>query len=171
MNLFFLLLFLSLPGREPSDIGISYRMLSWSDFRGPIPENEPMIGARTTTEIDLTTDEDNGRFKYHVKAYFLPYYSFVRVRSEENLRHEQTHFRIACMEARECQEALRPFQGGNAATDESAKRVYENYVRWSADLNATFDQETNHGLIPEIEKIWEEKIAQQLKFILNGRSK
>lgn len=163
MKLLFLVLFLSLSGNYPSDNGIPYRLLSWSDFRGAVPDNEPSVGARTTTQMAMEITETDGHFTYVVKAYFLPDSSFVRVRSLSNLRHEQTHFKIAYIAAKECMLALVPLQRGDSLNASMAETLYEHYVDEASRLNNRFDQETNHSLNPEAEKAWENRISLKLR--------
>lgn len=162
MKLLFFLLLLSLSGNPASEIGITYRALSWSDFRSPVPENEPSVAARTTTELAMETTEIDGRFSFDVKAYFLPDSSFVRLRTDANLRHEQTHFKIAYIEARKCMLALAPLQHGDSVDNRMAFTLYQNYVDKADMRNAQFDQQTNHSLNVEAEKIWENRISREL---------
>lgn len=167
MKLLFLLLFLSLSGNEPSEKEIPYRTLSWLDFRAPVPENEPTVAARTATQMEMETAETNGRSTFVVRVYFLPDSSFVRVRSDANLRHEQTHFQIACIEARRCMLGLVPLQKGDSLAKEKAFVLYEAHWAESGRRNEQFDQETNHSLNKEAEKIWEARISREWRIFEN----
>ncbi len=170
MKLLFLLLLLSLPGKEPSDNGISYRTLSWSDFRGAVPENETSVAARSVTQLELETTELEGKFTFVVRATFLPDSSFVRVRTEQVLRHEQTHFQIAYIMALKCMHALEPFQGGNATKRVMAVKIYHEFYRRDDKLNDQFDLETDHALNEEIEEDWERRMTDLLNLLAYGRS-
>src|SRR5271169_3873146 len=99
MKLVFLITLLSLFGKEPSDSGISYRTLSWNDFRRPAPADSLDIAAVTTTELIFDYETDNEKWTFQVTAVFLPELSFVRVKNSYVLRHEQTHFSIAYLMA------------------------------------------------------------------------
>src|SRR6267154_1504040 len=89
---------LSLFGRNTSEIRIPYRQLTWADYRGTVPENEPDVAARTYTQMEFEQEEQGGEYHFRVLAYVLADSSFVRVKSEATLRHEQTHFKITCIE-------------------------------------------------------------------------
>lgn len=162
MKLSFLLLFLSLTENYPSDIGISYRPLTWADFRAPVPYNEPLIGARTCVEMDMDTFEANGLYKFKVVAYFLPDSSFVRSRDGETLRHEQTHFKIAYIASLRCNKALSPLQDGDVSAKREADRLYNRYCDERDAVNAQFDAETNHSLNKEVEMRWERRVSAEL---------
>jgi|SRR3954466_11379258 len=170
MKLLFLLLLLSLSGNNPSENGIPYRNLTWSDFRGAVPENEPSVIALTATQMAMETLESDGRFKYAVTLRFLPDSSYVRVKSKEVLRHEQTHFQIAYIAFLECVRDLRPFQGAAVGPDK-AERIYDAYVAQADNRNTLFDRDTDHSRNAAVEKVWEDRISQQLKNFNFGKGK
>lgn len=160
MKLFIFIAFFSLFGTKPSESGITYRALAWSDFRGAIPDAEPSVAARTTTQLAMEVSEQEGKCYYAVKAYFLPDSSFVRVRSDQNLSHEQTHFKIAYIASIRCMRELIPLQGKDSR--DKAMAIYEHYLNVSDVFNDRFDRETNHCLNREAEKIWELRISHEL---------
>lgn len=163
MKVLFLLLFLSLRGNDPSDSGITYRILAWSDFRGSVPDTDLSVAARTTTELAMETTEINDRSSFVVTAHFLPYASYVRVKTSYNLRHEQTHFQIACIEAIKCMVALEPLQKGDSGDKDKAFTLYNASVAESARRNVQFDAETRHGLDVAAEKVWEDRISCEMR--------
>jgi Bacterial protein of unknown function (DUF922) len=177
MKLLFSLLFLSLFGKEPSDFRISYRTLHYSDFRAPVPKNEPMIAGRSVCEMVLDYMEDGGSYRYHVTAYFKPDSSFIRKNEKEVLDHEQTHFQIAYIASLRCQQALAPLEGGDSTTMERADEIFRRYSEERDRLNKQFDQETNHGLNSKEEGDWEFHINQNLNKLkkaltpTNGRNR
>ena len=172
MNALFLMLFLFLTGNSPSDNGIPYRLLVWSDYKAPAPENEPMVAARTMTQLAMERASTDGVYTYTVKAYFLPYSSFVRVRTNDVLRHEQTHFKIAQIMALRCMLDLKPLQRGDSVASNLAEQIYNHYTDQSSALNDQFDIETNHSLNKEAEKTWELRIAEEMtKLEIATRSK
>lgn len=167
MKLSFLVLLLSLIGNYPSEKEIPYRLLSWSDFRAAVPKNEPTVAARTATQLEMETTETDGRFGFVVRACFLPDSSFVRVRSDRNLRHEQTHFKIACIEAKKCMLALAPLQRGDSVDKRMAITLYDAYVSAADKRNALFDQQTNHSLDITEEMVWEQRISFEMRIFGN----
>jgi hypothetical protein len=166
MKLLFLLLFLSLSGKDPSDNGISYRSLTWADFRGKCPADEPGTAAKTSTEIELTTTQNGIAYTWAVTCHFLPYSSFVRVRTPEVLRHEQTHFKIAYIASLKFECRVWCLQGGDSVANIIAQGNYAKYLSWRDEQDSRFDAETNHSLKVTEEKAWEAKIDQELTEVL-----
>ena len=177
MNTLFLMLFLSLAGNNPADDGIPYRLLVWSDYKAPAPDNEPTVAARTITQLAMERANTDGVYTYTVKAYFLPYSSFVRVRTNDVLRHEQTHFKIAQIMALRCMRDLKPLQRGDSVASNLAEEIYNRYTDQSSARNDLFDIETNHSLNKEAEQTWELRITEELTKLeiaakeANGRSR
>lgn len=171
MKTLLLISFLSLFGNNPSNDGIPYRTLSWADFRGAVPE-KTTFAALTATQITYEFQNDQrGRYTFSVEATFDPTTSYVRIKSEAALRHEQTHFRIAFLMALECMQELKPLQQGGEGAEKKAEDIYARYVDSYSALNEQFDQETNHSQNVVAEKAWETKIADQLKTVLHGRNR
>lgn len=166
-----LIAFLSIFGKEPSDDGITYRNLSWSDFRGAVPEGQTTFAAMTATQLIYDYENDGDQYTFRVTAYFEPGSSFVRVKSDAALRHEQTHFKIAFLMAQECMRELKPLQGGNEGAKKKADDIYDRFVVSYNALNEQFDRETNHSVNVEVEKVWETNIAQKLNAITHGRNR
>lgn len=153
---------LSLFGKPSSEIRIPYRQLTWADYRGAIPENEPTIAARTYTQLDMGTTQSGDVYHFQVVAYVLADSSFVRLRDDKTLRHEQTHFKIAYIEARRCMLALQPLQGGDSVSEKAAGILYDHFFDVTVDLEDQFDRETNHSLDELAEKSWEDRISREL---------
>ena len=156
------LILLSLSPNDSSDNGILYRQLTWSDYKSRPPLAEPLVAARTMTQPKMETVEQDGIYCYSVKAYFLPYSSFARVKTDDVLRHEQTHFKIAHLLALECMGDLHVLQHGDSTSASHAENVYNSYVERNDALNDQFDQETDHSLNKKEEKAWEFRITEEL---------
>lgn len=162
MKFLFFCLLLSQFWKNVSNPEITYRQLSCDDFRGPLPQNEPSVAARSTCQLAISTETADGVYHFVVRAYFLPDCSFIRVRTARVLRHEQTHFKIAEIQALKLSRKLEPLQGGNASDSTQAIVNFENYFRTMDQMDELFDWETNHGLDKISETKWENKISQEL---------
>jgi hypothetical protein len=156
------MILLSLSPNDSSDNGILYRKLTWSDYKSRPPLTEPLVAARTMTQLKMETVERDGIYCYSVKAYFLPYSSFARVKTNDVLRHEQTHFKIAHLLALECMRDLHPLKHGDSTAAIQAQNVYNSYVERNDSVNDQFDLETDHSLNKEEEKAWEFRITEEL---------
>ncbi len=156
------ILFLSLFGKPTPESRISYRQLTWADYRATAPEDRPTVAAETCTQMELETEPIGGKYYYRVLAYVLPDSSFVRVREDRILRHEQTHFKIACIAAKRCNQALAALQGQDSNSEQGANDLYAQYFDEASRRQDQFDLETNNSNNPEAEKRWEEKISREL---------
>lgn len=162
MKLLFFLLLLSFFGNKPSENKIIYRPLSWSDYRGKVPENQLQVAARTCTQMELERTWDDDRYTFKVRCYFLPDSSFVRVKKDHILWHEQTHFLIAHIMALRCMQALESLQHGDSLALKEAEKIFHAFTRKDEDQNDLFDIDTNHGLDAEKERLYELSYQKEL---------
>ena len=137
-----------------------------ADFKGIPPKNEPCIAARTSTIISMTYGPTaNSRFEIKVWASLLSEESWIRVLSEDVLRHETTHWRIALLQAAHCSSALSKYQDKENPPTDKIDSIFDHYQKEIDRINANFDKETNHGLNKESEEKWEQSIYRQLNAV------
>jgi hypothetical protein len=135
------------------------RLLTWEDFR---PKAE--VGRRAAeTAVRFHLEAHSPP---RILAVFDPKLSWVRAdfaytlnplkirSSEQQLRHEQLHYTISCMLAREANLSL--MNGG----DPKAMLILLNAV--ATRMNVQYDAESNHGLNREKQQEWEEAIQESL---------
>ncbi len=135
------------------------RLLTWEDFR---PKAE---GGRRAAETAV---------RFHLEAHspprilavFDPKLSWVRAdfaytlnplkirSSAQLLRHEQLHYTISCMLAREANLSL--MNGG----DPKAMLILLNAV--ATRMNVQYDAESHHGLNRQKQQEWEDAIQESL---------
>jgi hypothetical protein len=132
------------------------RLLTWDDFtKRPVGGRR---GAETAVRMHLIPLHPP-----RIQAEFDRERSWVRPevaytpdkRSERLLRHEQVHFAISCLLAREANAALQT--GG----DPQDMLLLVNAV--ATRLNVQYDAETSHGLNADQQARWEEAIQVRLK--------
>lgn len=153
-----LILYALISGLIPKEV--PYRQLVWDDFRGPINSNHTAL---TTTVMEIETTDSAGRCYFKVSALFLPNESFTTTDREDILRHEQTHFDICEMLARECTQKLLPYQGCRSSQREKVNTIFERYSRNLTRLQSTYDRDTRHSMNEIVQKIWERNISNDLK--------
>jgi hypothetical protein len=147
--------------QDPFDVPscVPDRLLTWEDFR---PKAE--IGRRAAeTAVRFHLEAHSPP---RILALFDPKLSWVRAdfaytmnplkirASEQLLRHEQLHYTISCMLAREANLSL--LNGG----DPKAMLILLNAV--ATRMNVQYDAETNHGLNHQKQQEWEEAIQKSL---------
>lgn len=135
------------------------RLLTWEDFR---PKAEAgRRAAETAVRFHLEAHSPP-----RILAVFDPKLSWVRAdfaytlnplkirSSEQLLRHEQLHYTISCMLAREANLSL--MNGG----DPKAMLILLNAV--ATRMNVQYDAESNHGLNRQKQQEWEDAIQESL---------
>jgi hypothetical protein len=118
---------------------ISYRQLTWEDFKGK-PPVAAQGDACTCTNIAIGYDT--------AYAIFIPERSWTKTNDRELLRHEQFHFTItyywADFISRE-RKLKPPYSAHNI----------EQVLRHWHDMQEKYDTETNHGTDSAAQKRWE----------------
>jgi hypothetical protein len=138
---------------------IEYRKLDWSDFKGT-PEHHSWA-ATTTTTIELTEEEQDGKYSYTVKCYFVPGESWTTTSDSAKLVHENYHFQISYLYYLKTVNVLLPYQGTSKRKE--AMKAYQKLCRQWQSTERLFDIRTNHSLDVSQERIWERSIDKQLK--------
>lgn len=135
------------------------RLLTWQDFTPKTQRGRR--AAETAIRLSVHHSEPP-----RIVAIFEPKLSWVRSdfafgwnpflfrHSAQLLRHEQLHFSISCLLAREANASLQ--RGG----DPQAMLMLLNAV--ATRMNVQYDTETNHGLNRKKQEEWEEAIQARL---------
>ncbi len=116
---------------------ISYRELTWNDFRG-----RPSGPHAAMTHCGIyvhTTEVNDVVVKQWAEAYFDTQKSWTRTKSPVALLHEQGHFAISKIYAAQLK------TGMNA---DSLLAVYQN-------VQVEYDEQTEHGINNEMQKQWQ----------------
>jgi len=137
------------------------RKLTYSDFRG-IP---PLQKGDTVAEISpgiAVCPTDSG--KILIYSFMVPKRSWVVVKTEETLRHEQVHFDIAEVYARlmRCEVSFYLKQDGDIS-DYRLDSIYKLYNQEFFKMENIYDSETDNSNIIAKQLEWQDKIALQLK--------
>jgi len=143
------------------------RELHWADFRKTPPRYHKFV-AQSWTGFDVFSRCVDGRFFYDVTTFFNCDSSWVKkVKGVDKLlRHEQGHFDLAEISARELRKALQYLEEPCGDLDEMKKQVGRlmTYYRMKLNTDQTeYDNDTGHGSNGKKQKKWEEKIALRLK--------
>jgi hypothetical protein len=141
----------------------SYK-LTWADFMDDPPEETEFI-AFPEVVIDPQFFFNNGVLEIDVNCYFNRYcsWSIKEKHSNQALKHEQAHFDIAEVFARQFRKEIRlcNFKGKNVREkfDKKYEEVNEEYMK----TRSLYDIETNYGLNKDKQAEWSEKIGRDLK--------
>lgn len=145
------------------------RQISWNEFKDvatrPSGETEDaQIETQTAQPERVGVAREQGRFRlgdFEVRLKVVRDNSWVVVSQKNDtlLAHEQEHFDITGLVARDLVKALGALRVGT--TDElqrDVSRLYEAYDTWAKSLSKQYDDETNHGRNVKIQAEWETRI-------------
>ena len=142
------------------------RALVWSDFKGS-PNNN--VGYKAMTYYDINIDYNNihyagdtVRFNYTLVVSFNPKKSWVKkgFENDELLRHEQVHFDIGKICAKEIAERMDKEVFLKRDYRYKTNLIFQEVMNKYADVQRRYDTETNHSIVkPEQEK-WNEQVGK-----------
>jgi hypothetical protein len=139
------------------------RKLTWADFKGK-PDKLNSAAALTYSDIKIGASFIDGKVAVTVQNFFDTKLSWSKNKtSAALLAHEQAHFDITEIYTRKIRIKLNAI-----ASEETIKNGTLNkestilLKEWKA-FQQKYDSETNHGIIADKQKAWEEKVAVLLK--------
>lgn len=135
--------------------------LQWADFKGVPNPSRYMAETHTTLQAGYTADEDSIYFE--VRCLFHPDLSWTKDTTDILLlNHEQRHFDLAEIQARQLRKAL-------AAADIKAhnyRRVFSALVKAANrdlyHIQELYDKETRHGVYAAAQAKWDRLIDEEL---------
>ncbi len=141
------------------------RPLTVADFQGRPSATEPHAALASAT-IDAKGACSGDVFTAEVRAVFDPATSWVRepaTMSAALLRHEQLHFDIAEIYARQLRLRLAGTHPNCAQLQTTFGRISQAvYSEWERE-EARYDQETNHGLNAVQQAFWDRQTTVRLQ--------
>ncbi len=144
------------------------RKLEWTDFTRRVGPPE-LYKAFSYTGISYVIDAPNGVVNIEVTPYFLPEESWVHTDylTDELLNHEQGHFDIAAVYARELDAQLNIYETdvNSFMEQDLAKRIEAMFYVVFAEMDdcqKRYDAETQHGTAVEAQANWDKWFNQKL---------
>jgi len=117
----------------------------------------------TYTGILLYPTEDNGNLIFYIQAIVVKSKSYLKDFSPYVLKHEQLHFDITELYARKLRKII------SEKDFKKVKNVQEQITKMYTKVNDElqkeqnkYDEDTEHGINSAKQKVWSEKIAQEL---------
>lgn len=137
------------------------RRLSWDDFKA-LPDNANPHHALTAANLAVNARCKDNNYTYEVNCVFLPEQSWSKnKKSEKLLAHEQLHFDLTEVHARQLRRDLQRLNCSSLKAN--LNTVVQNAFRnWKAEQDA-FDKACAHGLDKEKQQAWAQDIDLRLK--------
>lgn len=138
--------------------------LTKQHFKGPIDTKSKFM-SNTNTTMTIRIIKQKG-VTAEVNNYFDPAKSWIKPNAtNEILLHEQLHFDITEIYARELRKKIKMLQKSTTDLDVlnmEIKAAFKQYVRLMEKEQNRYDSETNHSIIVDMQKKWSDSVAIRL---------
>lgn len=138
------------------------RKLTWSDFKAT-PDAKSANAALTSSSINMEFGYNDKSWHYSIKCRFDKNRSWMRVRNNEILTHEQGHFDIAELYARKLNKALKAYRFRSRSVSKDVNSIYEKLMAEHHKAQSRYDHETDFSRNKVKQATWNDKIAGDLK--------
>jgi len=142
--------------------------LVWAQFRGT-PQPAYFTAAQTSSDVTYLIGCLGKETRFTVLATFSTTESWVRpgiptdsIAGPQTLRHEQTHFDLTEIFARELRRALTTTPGLCPGNLHAARQLFDSLSLVSKALNAQYDEDTAHGTKGDSQAIWSARVGARL---------
>lgn len=138
------------------------RKLTWDDFKAP-PDPASTNAALTSSSINVEFGYDDEELQFSIKCRFDKNKSWVRIRNNVILQHEQGHFDIAELHARKLNQALKAYHFNARTVSDDVNRIYDSVMILHHSAQSEYDKETDFSRKKDMQAIWLKKIADDLQ--------
>jgi hypothetical protein len=140
----------------------SSRQLTWSDYKGD-PDPRSDAAASTTTYLGIEYKMDEKGFSYKIQCRFSITKSWGRSKTDFVLKHEQGHFDIAEIFARQLNKRMGEYQFSQTTYKTDLKSIYDGVTKEKEAFQNLYDKETDHSRKKEQQLEWLKKIGMTLE--------
>ena len=170
INLIFFL-FTSLSTNDTTGQEITWskdRKLIWHDFKGTKkPVDGTDVAAVTRCGISMSTNRVSGHNKptFYVQATFYCNESWYRKdmpMTDEILKHEQGHFDLCEIYARQLRKKLNSANLNASNLSKEANAIFNKVNDQYVERQKVYDKETNHGQEHSVQAKWNRAIVEEL---------
>ena len=138
------------------------RKLTWDDFKAA-PLKMGSTVAMTTTHLGFSYSFTNGNITYKIDCWFDKNKSWGLVKNDWILRHEQGHFDIAEIFARQLYKSVSEYQYSKTTFQKDLNAIYKSVVEGKEKYQQQYDAETDHSRNKTKQEEWFKKIETDLK--------
>lgn len=135
--------------------------LTWADFKGK-PSGARDEAANTNTHMGFDIGMKNNTITYKITCRFSKTKSWVRTKTDYILQHEQGHFDIAEIFARQLYKDVKEYVDKGGKNPEKLSHLYQQTMEEKIQMQTDYDAETNHSINKEEQKKWLQKIDTRL---------
>jgi hypothetical protein len=150
--------------KDPKDVYIDWssKRLEWSDYLSE-PDPQSDAAATTTTYLGVEYKITKNVFSYKIACRFSKEKSWGIYKTAYILAHEQGHFDITEIFARQLNQRLGEYQFNKRTFEKDLKKIYEDVMREKEDFQRQYDEETDYSRNKKMQFEWLEKIEKILE--------
>ena len=141
--------------------------LNWDDFQGKVPPSDFSAQSNCSFMLRIEKVVEEGTMKLQIKfcAAFVKPTSWVKpdLKRDTLLIHEQYHFNICEMYARQFKNRLKNFDFLPMKTDQQIKVIFDEVWTEYKQTQEDYDNETEHGMIIEQQLKWINRVDESLR--------
>ena len=138
------------------------RRLTWDDFKAE-PLKIGSTAAMTTTHLGFSYNFANGKITYKIDCWFEKNRSWGLVKNDWILKHEQGHFDIAEIFARQLNKSVSEYQYNKTTFQKDLSDIYKSVVDGKEKFQQQYDDETDYSRNKPKQEEWIKKIESELK--------
>ena len=138
------------------------RKLTWDDFKAA-PLKMGSTAAMTTTHLGFSYNFANGKISYKIDCWFEKNKSWGLVKNDWILKHEQGHFDIAELFARQLYRSVSEYQYNKTTFQKDLTAIYKSVVEGKEKFQQQYDDETDYSRNKAKQEEWLIKIEAELK--------
>jgi len=139
--------------------------LTWADFKGGAENADKQEAAAVYTQLTMTPDAKNkDTVKYFIYAQAVKNKSWrlKTANTDYLLKHEQTHFDISELFAREFRKELSETAFTTKTLNNQIEKLFKKYYKLLGEEQTKYDKETVHSINKDKQEEWNNKIKEEL---------
>lgn len=154
--------------QEDGELPYSGVPLTWDNFKGA-PDNSCDFIAMTYSGIKMKYEYKSRNGRAQAKVLLCPYMDITQSwykkegHNDPTLAHEQRHFDITAIVARQFADELKTRQFTVETFQKEMTILHKKYIDKLAKMQAEYDKETDHGIKTEIQAAWDKKLAEAVR--------
>jgi hypothetical protein len=149
---------------EPKDVYIDWgaKRLEWTDYLSK-PDPESDAAATTTTYLGVEYKISKSIFSYKIACRFSKQKSWGLYKTPYILAHEQGHFDITEIFARQLNQRLGEYVFNKRTFEKDLKKIYEDVMKEKENFQKQYDEESDYSRNKKVQFEWLEKIEKILE--------
>ena len=154
--------------KEKGEMPYSPAPITWNEFKGSPDRNSEFI-AMTYSGIKIKYEYRTRKGVTEARVHLCPYMDINQSwfkpegHNDPTLAHEQRHFDITAVVAMQFAEELKKRKFTVQSFPSEIKLLHKEYINKLAEMQQLYDEETEHGIKPDKQAMWDRRLAEELK--------